>query len=229
MSYPPELRQRAVEMVEQGVRPAVVAAGLGVSTTTLRRWTDPDYDEHSRQSSRRAKDARRHPCSECGKPIWYTSVFCADCHHKQLRAGRRWTRERIITAIQDWAREHGKPPSATDWRRADSTHPSVTTIYDTRNAAFSSWSEAIASAGFTPKKGVGPGKSNWTVEEAQELRSQGLTDREIARRFGVSPSAIGQRAGKRSLVKPRKHRNREQRIRDLRTALRKGEQDGHRT
>jgi hypothetical protein len=72
---------------------------------------------------------------------------------------QHWTRERIITAIQVWARRTGDPPGARDWRRRVSsrgwtigkevTHhrPSMARVIQ----VFGSWSAAIKAAGFKPR------------------------------------------------------------------------------
>jgi hypothetical protein len=63
-----------------------------------------------------------------------------------------WTEERIIRAIQAWAKRHGgKPPKYNDWSRAaietgGTMHPSRVTVAE----RFGSWNAAIAAAGFTP-------------------------------------------------------------------------------
>jgi hypothetical protein len=63
-----------------------------------------------------------------------------------------WTEERIIRAVQAWAKRHdGKPPKYNDWSRAaiktgGSMHPSRVTVEE----RFGSWNAAIAAAGFVP-------------------------------------------------------------------------------
>jgi hypothetical protein len=66
-----------------------------------------------------------------------------------------WTAERIIAALQRWARKHGRPPSAEDWRRAlgseryltgrwrPRSRPSTTRVAD----VFGSWTEGLRRAG----------------------------------------------------------------------------------
>lgn len=56
---------------------------------------------------------------------------------------KHWTREEIIEAIRGWAAEHGKPPSADDWRQSTEEHPTQMTV---RNH-FGSWSKGIIAAG----------------------------------------------------------------------------------
>lgn len=91
-----------------------------------------------------------------------------------------WTPERVVEAIQRWAREHdGVPPVANDWRRPPPGYPSTTSVYRTRarpNGAFRTWNEAIEDAGFTPKKQGnqsgkrGPNRGPWGHLRTRERR-----------------------------------------------------------
>lgn len=228
--YPEELHDRARELAAEGLGVNQIASEIDVPQATVRRWLNPQTAERDRLSSRRHKEKRRRECRNCGKKVWYTSMLCADCSRQAQRDNRYWTQERVIRAIQEWAMVNGKPPTATDWMRAGPGHPAATGIYGQRGC-FRYWNDAIAAAGFTPNRtSPGPGKSKWSKSEARRLREEGLTDREIAKRIGVSPSAIGQRIGPREDYQPRlvkRKRTREQRIADLQRAL-QGEQDGGR-
>ena len=55
----------------------------------------------------------------------------------------KWTRERIIAALQAWAWEHGAAPNATDWRQAAPEYPCFATVYP----LFGTWDAALAAAG----------------------------------------------------------------------------------
>jgi hypothetical protein len=58
-------------------------------------------------------------------------------------------RDRIVAAIQAWAERTGYAPSAEDWRRArSSAHPTTKRVI----RVFGSWPEAIAAAGFVPRR-----------------------------------------------------------------------------
>ena len=60
----------------------------------------------------------------------------------------KWTRERIVVAMQAWAAERGRPPAADEWRVSGLwEHPSQGTV---RNV-FGSWSAAVVAAGFVPR------------------------------------------------------------------------------
>jgi len=228
--FPAELREQARQLHADGLNNKTIALRLGVSQATVLRWLDPEREAKQRLAARDYKHRQRKRCAECGTKIWYTSTLCNRCSIEQQKRHKRWTRERVIAAIQAWNTTHGRPPTATEWMRAGPDHPAATAIYGREASAFPSWNAAIAAAGFTPRfSGPGPGKSTWSKEEARQLRKEGLTDVEIGRRFGVSASAIFQALGVRGDKTPttaHKRRTRAQRIADLQQAV-KGEQDGN--
>lgn len=55
-----------------------------------------------------------------------------------------WSKEEIIAAIQKWAREHGRPPTANEWTKRIIGYPSASTVAK----HFGSWAEGIEAAGF---------------------------------------------------------------------------------
>lgn len=65
------------------------------------------------------------------------------------RKGPVWTQEKLIAALQSFAREHGRPPAYSDFA---CSRPAGSTII----AAFGSWSEAMRAAGFEPRPQGGP-------------------------------------------------------------------------
>lgn len=65
-----------------------------------------------------------------------------------VRHPGKWTKREIITAIRQWAREHGQPPLNKEWKRPNGRGiPSTSSVVRT----FGSWSAAIAAAGFVPR------------------------------------------------------------------------------
>lgn len=229
MRYPEELKRRAFELYEEGLSCKKIGSELDVPSTTIRRWVVPGENERSMRVSRAYKARQKKRCIDCGAKVWMTSVRCPQCASKAQRSKRVWTRERVIKAMQEWAKaNNGHPPTVKDWSHASEENPSATSLSGYPSAPFKSWNEAIKAAGFEPRRsGPGPGMSKWSKEEARHLREEGLTDREIARRFGISASAIGQRIGPRAKPPVPRNRTREQRIADLRKAL-EGEQHGNR-
>ncbi len=215
--YPPELREQAKQLAAQGFNPSEISRRLGPSITAIYGWLNPGYAEQTRKRSREAKLRRRRTCPGCGKKIWYTSTTCNACQKE-----RYWTRERIRKAIQLWAATHdNKPPTARQWRKRGENHPASTSVYGYPGSVYRSWNEAITDAGFTPRRSSpGPGNITWDKEEAMRLRDQGIPDSEIARRFGVSASAIWQTLGARRDTHPQPPgKTREARIEALRKAL----------
>lgn len=229
--HPPETIQRAHELHELGASLSLIHRILGVPVPTLRRWLLPEVRERALRQSRKYKTERRRRCIDCGKSVWMTSDRCVACAQEHSRKTKRWTREAVIQAIKDWNEEHGHPPTTTEWWYASDTHPGATSVFGS-HAEFRTWNDAIRAAGFTPRHtSPGPGRREWSPEEAHRLRQEGLSDTEIGKRFGVTASAIYQALGRRRMPVPRK-RTREQRIADLQTALErnhpKGEHDGDR-
>jgi len=151
-----DLREQARALYVPGVRGYVsVAKRLGVSTSTVRRWLNPEAADRDRAASRAYKAGRRGVCVDCGGETRYggqkasgpdgCSIRCSACARV---ASRIWTAEKIIHAIQVWAAEHGRPPSAREWVRSiDGRFPSASCVYQ-HGAPFRSWADAIEAAGF---------------------------------------------------------------------------------
>lgn len=60
---------------------------------------------------------------------------------------KHWTRDRIIEAIQAWARRYNEPPRKSDWYKAAPEHPNCETVCK----EFGRWNLAIEEAGFFPR------------------------------------------------------------------------------
>jgi len=136
---------------------------VGCSGTTVRRIVLPEYAERSRIDARANKRRRTGICRECGGKTRYngrgkaTSGLCAACNYRLAHELRCWTRETVIAAIQEWAREHGGlPPTATEWQRRSrgQRYPAAGTVYGKRSGLFDSWADAIEAAGF-PRPAIG--------------------------------------------------------------------------
>ena len=186
-----------------------VGKRLGVGGTTIKRWLDPDYNERHLRLSREAKRRRQGICEDCGGPTRYgggpcrgrehrpiISKLCAACSLKRDLASKVWTREAIIEAIQRWAKEYGRPPSAIDWKRRGENHPASSNVYrskhrSARHNAFASWAEAIEAAGFERPENGGRYRERpwlWKFDHAEAMRilDSGVSRSEVARRLGVS-------------------------------------------
>jgi hypothetical protein len=73
-----------------------------------------------------------------------------------------WTRPKIIRAAQRWALEHGRPPSATDWRPSSPTHPNESQV----RRLFGTWNAMIERCGWEPREPHRP--AVWTRDRAQQ-------------------------------------------------------------
>lgn len=155
------LRREHVELAhqlrEQGLQRKEIAARLGITIHAVHDYLhDPDG---SKKRARIEGYGKRHPCVDCGAPtsgaagLTRTAQRCSSCRKRVEREGRFWTRERIIEAIQRWARtHHGMPPFSTEWnsKGRGSGYPPTTTVL----ARFGSWAAAVEAAGF-PRPFVG--------------------------------------------------------------------------
>lgn len=107
------------------------------------------------------------------------------------RFRQAWDRERVIAAVQEWAREYGKPPTSTEWeigkpakyaqaalakaqlwhekaaRFERGTYPSN----DTCRRLFGSFNGALQAAGFTGRP-EGRTPRTLTDEHRKQLRSR---------------------------------------------------------
>ena len=81
-------------------------------------------------------------------------------NHLDHFGGVRWTQERILAAIRQFAKANGRPPKAKEWQRAGRA---LTKAHETRRSypscltvvsAFGTWNAAIEAAGLAPR-GVG--------------------------------------------------------------------------
>lgn len=70
---------------------------------------------------------------------WNTAVMAAGLTPNK----RPWTAEQCLAAIRRWARRHGRPPRARDWRRSGPDHPPQSTVV----LRFGAWSSALEAAG----------------------------------------------------------------------------------
>lgn len=162
-------RADAVELVQSyrrdGLSVTEIARHIGVKRGTVASWlSDPDL---SRQAVRRKGYAR--PCAWCGKPLSgcngraRTGILCRSC---TMQARSKWTRERIIEVIQEFAQTYGRAPAASEFspqlfgRRAPDARDRCEMVkaagdypsYSWVRYQFGSWNAAIEAAGLTPRK-----------------------------------------------------------------------------
>lgn len=147
MTRPAEERQLAEALAKQGLLHREIAAALNVPKPTISRWLNVELEERERGRARKLKYTEKKKCPNCGKRISNNAHLCLPCFNKEQK---KWPRDRVIEAIQQWAVEHGAPPKYQEWVTAGKGHPAIWTIISGNTPAFSSWSEAILAAGLTP-------------------------------------------------------------------------------
>lgn len=134
-----------------------LAADWGISKQTA---TNLGYDPDGSKQKRR-RQSWSGICMDCGAPTHANSKKdisrrCAVCWAK--KGTRVWTQERVVEALQRWAVEHGRPPTATDWAYRETRgdgYPSFGGVYGPgSNGAFASWADAVEAAGF-PRPQIG--------------------------------------------------------------------------
>lgn len=152
-AHPDELRAEVARLYAAGTPMKRIARALGIGRTTVRRWVDPEFHEKHLAGCRRMKESYRGVCVDCGAPTTGCNgpgTAPDRCIHCQPIY---WTPERIIEAVQAWARKHGRPPVPNEWRKATPDHPATSSCYRSSGnrsvkAAFPNWADLIEAAGF---------------------------------------------------------------------------------
>ena len=174
MSPRDDLIARARSRRAQGALLREIAGELGVSSTTIARWVDPDQARRDRERSRQAKLDRRVPCERCGRPLGYQrpAGVCRQC------------------AIADaHARTERVAELYTDGLDADEIARRV----GLANTYVSLLLTRLARAGQIRQRRVSRDRVSTRERERQiaALRRAGLSRREIARRVGLTPGSLG--------------------------------------
>jgi hypothetical protein len=131
-----------------------------------RAANSPSY-QRALAASRALKERYRGTCEECGAATSWaggrdrpaSSKRCESCQIALARATRVWTAEAVLDAICRYAAEHGRPPGANEWRKADPVngYPAASSVYNARGdhgIPFPRWADAIEAAGF-PRPQIG--------------------------------------------------------------------------
>ena len=103
---------------------------------------------------------------------------------------KRWTRGKVIRALQRETKRRGRPPSEGEWDRPTTkSRPSANTV----KRIFGSWNAALEAAGL-PLNVVPSGEQHYnaklTVEAVRAIRSSTESLSVAAKRFGVSRSTV---------------------------------------
>lgn len=142
----------AVKLRAEGKTADQIAALLGCSRSyAAQLYGDPDGIQDFQRKRRYAGT-----CERCGGPTSgangraLAAKICGECAHILGHEGRYWTRERVIEAIQRFAAEHGRPPTANDWNHGGrgEGYPPVGSCYGRKTTPFIYWADAIEAAGF---------------------------------------------------------------------------------
>lgn len=167
-----ERAAQAAELRKTGMLQREIADVMGISRTyAAELLNDPDG-----AAGRARKDSYRGTCLGCGARTDGSNgknaapTHCIACHWRLgLDQRKRWGRDEVIAAIQKWHDLYGATPSAMDWspalarnsaatdldriemRWARGDWPTLTSV----RAYFGSWNNAIAAAGFTPRRAGG--------------------------------------------------------------------------
>lgn len=157
---------------DQGKYFRVIAAELGISYS----YANDLYHDPDGTAGRARKASYAGECEVCGKATngsngpGKAASRCND--HRLMPDEYKWTRARVIEAIQDYAAVNGRPPYATDWIRTDFVrgYPALSSVYGRPGTGFKSWADAIEAAGF-PRPRVGA--YDRSVRAAERLSASG--------------------------------------------------------
>lgn len=179
--HPPEVKAKALMLHSRKYTPVQIARILDVPRPTVAAWCHSDPELY-RQKEAKRKRKYGGKCIDCGARTTYktggTAVRCKQCRNIYQSETKKWTRERVIEAIQRWNEIYGCPPLSTDWNSTIARQMGKPTPeggpYPTTNTVqgqFSGWANAIEEAGFprpSPKARGRPHRRYWTEERIIE-------------------------------------------------------------
>lgn len=170
----------AARLREQGYLIQEIADRMGVS----RSYTSALINDPAGEQDRARKKSYQGVCERCGGPTSGSDgaaaarMTCGTCSRRLQTEERYWLPERIVDAIHRYAAIHGRPPTATNWKKGDveNDYPTTSTV----QKAFGSWSAAIMAAGFPKPRRGGTRKNgrtgHWTRELLIEEIRRGSSD-----------------------------------------------------
>jgi hypothetical protein len=160
---------------------------------------------------------RRAGLPSYGKTVSLFGSFSAAVEAAGFRSRRQvWTRVETITALREWSRARGRPPTCRDWHCGTIARPGARVVGE----IFGSWSEALRAAGlvaawnresivlalraWAAQNGRAPTSRDWQASERASARP---TTQRVRREFGSWSAALAAagveprtRRGQHSLV-----------------------------
>lgn len=174
-----ERAREALALREEGLLQREIAECMEISRSYASALLhDPDG---SQDKTRKASYGRT--CENCGGSTdgsYGRAKAPRYCAHCQPHVTRKWTQERVIEAIREWARRRGEAPNANDWIRNTVDpdgyeFPARTAVYDSdshyAHPNFQHWADAIEAAGFPrPSSARNYIKQGWEIENMTNAR-----------------------------------------------------------
>jgi transposase len=200
-----DLRERARDLYKDGGTIRGIARELGVTPDRAHRWVtdlciERRHARHALRDEARSLRAqglkRREIAARLGVSAEQAGYLANYAYEARYSGGVKWTRDRVVEAMNSWATEHGRPPFSPEWcpPPRGSGWPSVSTVI----RLFGSWNAAMEVAGFEARPShiaIRPPARDCrgrTREErealrarARGLRAEGATYQQIAEALGV--------------------------------------------
>lgn len=148
-----EITEEEIDKIQamywEGVKWPLISGLMGHSIYRCRAAAFPEWRQLQTDNRRKSWSRIKGTCPMCGEPSSYygwrhdSESLCRNC----WLWSRRWTRERVVAAMQRFEIEHGRLPTTGDWRKADAAngYPSRWTVCGSRGP-FPTWRAAIEAA-----------------------------------------------------------------------------------
>lgn len=121
------------------------------SLRALRVTLESEYtrDDRSLKPAARSCDNCKWPDLCKADRLCWAAEKAAIAAERAAPPAHVWTREEVITAIQAWERDRGRPPARKEWAVTTAAHPTA----EDAVRLFGGWTAALNAAGF---KALGP-------------------------------------------------------------------------
>jgi hypothetical protein len=155
----------------EGLTLAAIAREMGISISYASSLLADPTGEKER--ARKRKYLNR--CQICNAPCH--GDHCIKHSGKEVgKRQRKWNKQMVIEAIQEWELEHGRPPTSHEWAKRKGLPdwvPIANVVY--RLFGKGGWNKAIEAAGFTPRPA---GPPDWAKVEHGPAKLMGSDARE---------------------------------------------------